>query len=109
MVRSLPPAWSFSRGHHEWGLCQVAATLPLALLRPGARVVRAAIRARGVVPVVHRFVGGGVEQSRAARVRSVPRPEDRRAHVHGMFMVDPRARTHAEEFSWDTDNIAEMI
>ena len=26
-----------------------------------------------------------------------------------MFRVDPRARTQAEEFSWDTDNIAEMI
>ena len=77
VVRTATPARSFSCGHHVRGLCLVAGPVPLALLRPAAPVVPGELPWR----LQHHGVRGGVEQK--PRLRSVPRPEERRARAHG--------------------------
>ena len=86
MARAATPAWSFSRGHRS-------------LLRPAAPVVRAVFEGVGFFITAFEVAWS----DRGHHAVFLGQRNDGR-----MFTVSPRAPHQATEWSWDTDDIAEI-
>ena len=90
---------SFSRGHHDRGLCRVAEPVPLASLRPGGREWFQQ-HFEGFHITAFEVVWSKHGQGQAVFLGQ--RSDGRK------FTVSPRAARQAAEFSWDTDDIADI-